>query len=333
MLPYRARAVVARPRSAPAAFVHAIAHGRSLGVARHALAGVRVAVADMVAQWHPHVVHAEQLHAFANCAPAIEAAIPVVLRMQNVESELRAQQARRQSPRFALRMEAARLHADERDAVARATRTVTLTVDDAAALRALRADGAVVPVAPAFPAQLPPAAPLEGEPALALAGSGGWWPNADGERWLLREVWPLVAARLPRAVLHCFGGGSGAHERVRRHGAPADARAAFPREAIAVVPLRAGSGIRMRILEAWARGLPVVATPVAARGLAVADGRELLLAESPLQFADAIARIHGDPALRAVLVAGGAAYLRRHHDGARQTRALLDVYAAACASP
>jgi len=332
VLPYRAREVAVRPRSAPAAFVHAIAHGRSLGVARHALAGVRVAVAEVVAQWRPHVVHAEQLHAFANCAPAIEAAIPVVLRMQNVESELRAQQARRQSPRFALRMEAARLRADERNAVARATRTVTLTVDDAAALHALRPDGAVVSIAPAFPAQLPPAPPLEGEPALALAGSAGWWPNADGERWLLREVWPLVATRLPQAVLHCFGGG-GTHERVRRHGAPADSRAAFPRHAIAVVPLRAGSGIRMRILEAWARGLPVVATPVAARGLAVEDGRELLLAQSPLQFADAIARIHDDHALRAVLVAGGAAYLRRHHDGARQTSALLDVYAAACASP
>jgi hypothetical protein len=277
------------------------------------------------------VVHAEQLHAFANCTPAIDARIALVLRMQNVESALRAQQARlRRAARFALGVEAARLRADEADAIARATRTIALTGDDAATLRAAHPGAAVVTIEPAFPARLPPAAPLEGEPAVALAGSTGWWPNADGERWLLREAWPLVAARLPGAMLHRFGGVAGTHAHARRHAAPADSRDAFPADAIAAVPLRAGSGIRMRILEAWARGLPVVATPAAARGLAVADGRELLVAESPERFAEAIARIHHDHALRDALVAGGREHLQRHHDGARQTRALLDVYEDAC---
>lgn len=328
-LPYHAHVVDARARSAPAALAHAFARGFSLGVARHALAGVRDAVADAIARWRPQLVHAEQLHAFANCAPAHEAGIPLVLRMQNVESALRAQQARRSPAGLAWRMEAARLRADERRAMARATRTVALTHDDAVALRALQPAAIVEAVAPAFPAHLPPAAPLEGDPAIVLAGSAGWWPNADGERWLLHAVWPRVAARLPQAVLHCFGGTGGAHARVRRHAAPDDSQAAFPAQAIAVVPLRAGSGIRMRILEAWARGVPVVATSVAARGLVVADGRALLLADAPDAFADAIARLHGDAALRAALVAGGRACLARDHDGARQTRALLDVYAAA----
>ncbi|HEU4665005.1 MAG TPA: glycosyltransferase [Dokdonella sp.] len=142
-----------------------------------------------------------------------------------------------------------------------------------------------------------------------------------------------MTRRLPRAVLHCFGGAERARGSVRRHDAPEDSRAAFPQHAIAAVPVRAGSGIRMRILEAWARGLPVVATPVAARGLAVSDGCELMLADSPARFADAIARIHGDAALRARLVAAGVAYLRAHHDARHQTRALLDVYDAARGSP
>lgn len=332
-LPYRMHEVATRPRGAPGALMHAIAHGRSLGVARHALAGMRAAVAAEVARWRPQLVHAEQLHAFANCAAALAHAVPVVLRMQNVESALREQQAMRHAPRLAWRLEAARLRADERAAIARAARTVTLTEDDATALRAVQPAATIAPVAPAFPAHLPAAAAVEGDPAIALAGSGGWWPNADGERWLLHEAWPLVAKRLPHAVLHCFGGGAGAHERVRRHPAPADSCTAFPHGAIAAVPLRAGSGIRMRILEAWARGLPVVATPVAARGLAAVHGRELLVAESAEEFAEALARIHADRALRDALVAAGTACLRRHHDIAQQTRALLEVYAAACATP
>lgn len=325
-LPYRTIAVDARPRGTLAAAAGALAGGCSLGVARHALAPMRQAVADAIAQWRPHVVHAEQLHAFANGAPARDAATPLVLRMQNVESALRAQQARLHPARFALHAEAARLRADERAALAHATRTVTLTDNDAIALRQLQPEAGIVSIAPAFPAALPPSAALEGDPAIALAGSGGWWPNADGERWLLRDVWPFVAARLPRAVLHRFGGRAGAYARVRRHAAPADSQAAFPAGAIAVVPLRAGSGIRMRILEAWARGLPVVATPAAALGLAVRDGVELLIGRTPAQFAEAIARIHADEALRSALVAGGTAYLQRHHDVRRQTRALLDVY-------
>jgi glycosyltransferase involved in cell wall biosynthesis len=68
-------------------------------------------------------------------------------------------------------------------------------------------------------------------------------------------------------------------EGVETHPAPADSREAFAPGAILVVPLRIASGIRMKILEAWARGLPVVATPEAAAGLEAEDGRELLLAE------------------------------------------------------
>lgn len=331
-LPYHLHAVDARPRGPLVATARAFASGHSVGVARHALAHVREAVADTIIQWRPDVVHAEQLHALANCAPAARATIPVVLRMQNVESAIRAQQARRRAPW--LHVEAARLRRDERAAITTAARTVALSHDDAIALRDLQRGAIVTPVAPAFPAELPPAPALEGDPAIALAGSAGWWPNADGERWLLRQVWPLVAKTLPHALLHRFGGVSTpARERMRAYPAPVDSRAAFPAGAIAIVPLRAGSGIRMRILEAWARGLPVVATPAAARGLAAVSGRELLVAESPAQFARAIARIHGDAPLRDTLVAGGHAYLRRHHDGVRQTRALCEVYDAARGCP
>jgi polysaccharide biosynthesis protein PslH len=124
-----------------------------------------------------------------------------------------------------------------------------------------------------------------------------------------------VRAALPGACLHVFGAeaaGAGVH----RHQAPVDSRQAFVRGAILVVPLRVGSGIRMKILEAWARGVPVVATAAAAAGLEARDGVELLLAADGAEFAAALARLHREPGLATALTAGARALLRRRHDPA-----------------
>ena len=88
----------------------------------------------------------------------------------------------------------------------------------------------------------------------------------------------------------------------------------------------------MRILEAWARGLPVVATGAGAAGLGAQDGRELLLADTPAAFADAIARLHREPALAEALVVEGRARLRARHDPAAVAAALARVYEEATAS-
>ncbi len=94
----------------------------------------------------------------------------------------------------------------------------------------------------------------------------------------------------------------------------ADSRWAFPENGILLLPLVVASGVRMRILEGWARGVPVVATPQAARGLQAQDGEELLLARSPQEFADAVYRLHREPGLREHLRKQGQAALQRRHD-------------------
>jgi glycosyltransferase involved in cell wall biosynthesis len=69
------------------------------------------------------------------------------------------------------------------------------------------------------------------------------------------------------------------------------------------IPVRAGSGTRIKILEAWAAGVPVIATQTAADGLPYRDGTDLLLAEDPDEFACAVVRLWGDPSLADRLVA------------------------------
>jgi len=295
-------------------------------IQRHTVAAVRRRVSALLASATFDVVHAEQLQALPQAAAG---RVPVVLREQNVESELWAGlAARRRGSAPWLRLEAARLERWEGAAVRRAAATVALSAADAERLRRLAGGEAAVEWVPApFPAGLEPAArALPGSPAVVLFGSDGWAPNRDQIRWFVGEAWPRARAALPGAVLHLFGGVATAAAGVASHPAPAESREVFAPGAVLVVPLRVASGVRLKILEAWARGVPVVATPEAAAGLGATDGRELLLARDGAAFAAALARLPSEPALGPALVEAGRAALRSRHDPARVAGRLAAVY-------
>jgi glycosyltransferase involved in cell wall biosynthesis len=134
---------------------------------------------------------------------------------------------------------------------------------------------------------------------------------------------------LPQAVLHVLGMPVRAGASVSARPAPADSGEAFPEGAVLVVPLRVASGVRMKILEAWARGVPVVATPEAAQGLEATDGRELLLARDSGEFAHALRRLHEEPGVAAALVSAGCDRLAARHEPAAVAARLVEVYASA----
>ncbi len=346
--------VAARPAGMARAVCRAVAANVPLSVARHAVPAVRRRVVEALAAGRFDLVHAEQLQALPQVLePARHLALPVVLRAQNVESALWAAAA---GGGF-LSREARRLERWEGRAVGRVAAAVALSPIDAAELRRLAAAAGaprarVVEVAAPFPATLPAGPPLAGEPAVTLLGSRGWRPNEDAVSWFHDEIWPAVRRELPSARLHVFGidaapanrdGGpadrdGGPADRdgapadrdsvaaVRWHGAPADSTAAFAAGSIHVVPLRIGSGVRMKVLEAWARGVPVVSTAEGAAGLGAVDGVELLLARDGPSFAAALRRLRDEPGLAAALVRGGREALRARHDPAAAARSLLAVY-------
>ena len=92
------------------------------------------------------------------------------------------------------------------------------------------------------------------------------------------------------------------------------------------------SGVRMKILEAWARGVPVVSTPEGAQGLEATDGRELLLARDPESFALALRRLHAEPGVAELVVAAGRRCLAAHHEPGAVAARLTEVYARALGS-
>jgi hypothetical protein len=311
--------------------------GQPLAIARHRQPGLvrdveRLLSAEAAERFD--LVHVEQLQALPQAEPAFRRGVPVVLREQNVESDLWAATAAR-TPGLRgriLGIESRRLARWEGKAVRRAAATLPLTAEDASRLRWLSGvsedTGRVRVVRAPFPDLPAGPAPLPGDPALVLLVSRGWLPNEDSVAWFLREVWPAVRAEAPGAILHVFGADpkSTPPAGAVHHPAPRDSAEAFAPGSILAVPLRIASGVRMKILEAWSRGVPVVGTPAAVAGLEAEDGRELLVAADALDFARAVARLHREPALTERLVEEGRRARRERHDPARVVADLLEVY-------
>lgn len=326
----RALPVAVRRRPRLADLVAAQLRRRPLTLERHRHPELAAKVEQLLAAESFDLVHAEQVQALAAAEPALARGLPVVLRAQNVESELWRGLARRRWWLWPLlQLEAKRLARAEGEAVRRATATLALTYRDAVGLTAL-GGRKVLELAAFAPAELPPGDPLAGDPALVLFGGGAWPPNRDGARFFLEEVWPRLAGEFPAARLHVFGDPAAGGERVAGHPDPADSRAAFPAGAILLAPLFIGSGVRMKILEAWARGLPVIATPIAARGLLARNGEELEIAEDAAGFAASLRKL-GQPAAAQEAVAAGRRLLRREHDPATLAGRLEEIYRQAIA--
>lgn len=310
--------------------LNAVTCKRAVTVVRHRSMAIDNTLGRLVKDFNPDLVHAEQLQAFANCVAARRLGIPVVLRMQNVESDLWQQLARTRAGFSLLAIEAMRVRREERQAVDAAAWTITLTRRDAESLRRLSStarEQRVTAVPVTFPLAWPAAPPVSGDPALIISGSRGWLPNADGARWFIRDVWPSVLAALPSARLHVFGGdvrptGSS----MTWHTEPDNSVASFPAGSIVVLPLRIASGVRIRILEAWARGLPVVATPEAAAGLESGFEKGLHVAGDIQGFVSAILTIASSVRYRAELVSTGRAVLESFHTPQRTITKLTEIY-------
>jgi glycosyltransferase involved in cell wall biosynthesis len=327
--PYTVRSAGGGPHGWAAVAHHAFA-GPPPSLARFRSSRLLGAVENEVGAFGPDLVHLEQLQ-LAWLAPRLPRGLPIVLREQNVESRIleRLAAVSRGPARWLTQREARRVGAAEARACRAAGLVAAISEKDAEALHSLASDARVEVVPPAWPALPGPHGErLDGDPPLICAGSFDWLPNRDGARWLLDQVWPLLRVELPRGVLHLAGPGSrslvgvGAAG-VVRHGTVDTAL--FDPHAIAVVPVRAGSGVRVRLLEAWSLGLPAITTAVGGEGLVVRDGDGALLADDPAAFVAALTRLAGDASLRSALVARGRQRLEAH-EPSRVAGRLLDLY-------
>jgi glycosyltransferase involved in cell wall biosynthesis len=175
---------------------------------------------------------------------------------------------------------------------------------------------------------------------LIFTGNMGYQPNEEAVFWFAEQVWPLVRVSHPQARWHIVGTNPG--ERVRALAGEASSGIEvlgwvpemshyLGQATLAVCPLRSGSGIQMKVQEAMATGTPVVATSVANRGVGAVPERDLLIADSPVDFATAVARLFDDPNLRARLAQAGRTFVGQHFSWEEHAQQLSAIYSSVLA--
>ena len=180
----------------------------------------------------------------------------------------------------------------------------------------------VVPIA-VDTQELQPVRRSAGSKNILTLGTLHYPPNADGIRWFANEVFPLIQARQPDASLTIIGKNPPADflqlqdqfpNTIEVTGYVEDLTPYFERAAVTVIAVRAGGGMRVRILEAFARGTPVVTTTVGLEGIEALPGEQVLVEDTPADFAEATLELLDNPALADKLAHNGRKLAEDNYD-------------------
>jgi polysaccharide biosynthesis protein PslH len=169
---------------------------------------------------------------------------------------------------------------------------------------------------------------------LGFLGSMDWQPNQEAVRWFVEAIWPQLQAEFPSTSVTFAGKNFPAslrqlaNNRLVMQGEVADAVAFMQQHPIFIVPMRSGSGIRIKLLEAMALGLPIISTTIGAEGLPVIDGKHLLLADDAASFAHALQRLQKDEDFAFNLGQQGRQLIESQFNRAQLTQQLTAFYTA-----
>ncbi len=319
--------------------------GRSYIVSRDFRREMADKLSKAIREFIPDVVHIDhlQMAQFVN----FDQPLSTVLDQHNVEY-LIVKRISQTSPsplvRAYARIEWPKLKKFESDACSKADVVLAVSDQDAQELKRLvssREDNMpcgripaieTVPIGIDTASILPVRRDLDSKNILFL-GTMYWPPNIDCVLYFYREILPIVRQTLPDCSFTIAGQRPPAVIRelardpiVRVTGYVADPREVASRCGVFVVPLRSGSGVRVKILDALAMGLPVVSTTIGAEGLAVQSGEHLLIADDPKDFAEAVVRVLTDGNLAEALGRRGRELVLQEYSWEVVGRRLLDVY-------
>lgn len=168
---------------------------------------------------------------------------------------------------------------------------------------------------------------------LIYIGSMDWYPNEDAVAFFANEILPSIQSEVSDVRFSIVGGNPSARvqklaerDSVIVTGRVPEIKPYFAEATVFVVPLRIGSGTRLKILEALAMGKAIVSTSVGAEGLDLKDGEEIFIADEPKPFAEAVTRLLTDPALRRRIGENGRARVEKDYDWRSIGEKLYQLY-------
>lgn len=169
---------------------------------------------------------------------------------------------------------------------------------------------------------------------VTFIGGLHWPPNADGVRWFAREIWPQIHREAPEAIFTIIGKDppSIVTDQLSRNmnievtGYVTDLNPYLEETAAFIVPLRAGGGMRVKILDAWSWGLPVVSTQIGAEGIDFEDGQNILIVDRIEPFAKAVLETLRRPSVGMKLGKAGRETVESLYDWRNRYRAWDTVY-------
>jgi glycosyltransferase involved in cell wall biosynthesis len=245
-----------------------------------------------------------------------------VLFQHNVESALWRRQAQYEqnvAKRALFWIEATKMDRYERATIKRFQSVIAVSEHDRALMLAMVPDAevTVVPTGVDLDHFRRPSMAAPFHPVVLFLGSMDWPANIDGVEFFCAEVWPRVVAAVPNARFQVVG--RKPPQRIQRLASDSveivgGVDSVLPHlhgATVFVVPLRIGGGTRLKIYEAMAAGLPIVSTTVGAEGLDVSDGQDVLLADDPARFGDAVIELLRDEERRTSIADAALATAQR----------------------
>lgn len=229
---------------------------------------------------------------------------------------------------FFLKQETEKIKSYEASLVNNFDYTLTVTDVDRTALQSILSNPVaaekiqVIPIA-VDTEELAPVKRNNSSYEILTLGTLHYPPNADGIRWFIKEVFPQVKENIPSANLTIIGKNPPADffnlanlfpDAIRITGYVDDLVPYLEKAAIMVVPVLAGGGMRVRILEAFSRGMPTITTTIGLEGIDAQPEIHVLVEDDPSAFAQAVIRLLRDPALREHLSTYGRRLVTQQYD-------------------
>jgi len=343
-----------------AAIVESLASGLPAVIIRDRLRPMEIKLANLVQEQCFDLVHADQTSMaqyalYAHAIAGIGEKPVTVLDQHNALYLLVQRQSLYESSltRPIWRREARLLAAYERELCRRFDALVTVTDEDKQALMDLlpgeeaeQLNGRIsaIPICVDTGTQQPLSREREGRQIVHL-GTMFWPPNIEGVMWFGEEVLPLIwqempdvrfivaGKRPPKEVLALGKSKNGKGGAVVVTGYVENPQPLLEQSQVFVVPVRAGGGMRVKIIDAWCWGMPVVSTTIGAEGLRVNDGENILLADEPEEFARAVVQLLRDQAMACAIGEAGRRWVEKYYEYRNVYVQFDAVYARAAGKP